>query len=457
MKMNLYRGIIMLAAGAMLLIGLAGCGSSGAGPTFATRAASARLTIQWPSTPASTGRLVPATTQSIKLVLSDTSGFSTFQVVDRPATGTSSTVTFTNLPVGGLTVTATAYPQTGAAGIPLATGSSPLTILAGQQASITLTMASTIDHLDITATGLTTTVSGTLQLTATPKDVSGNVVLVAAGNITWSSGTPGVATVDSTGKVTGVSAGTAVITAKESDSQKSASATVTVTGSSGPALTLSLDASQNDAGTVKVTSITKAELLSTAGAVVATATITAGTAQFSLSGLTVGSYFIRVNSLADDLVPTKIDSTAANITQFVGTSLSNSVIGTLASPTYQIKTFSKGQAKHAVVKYSNGAAATPERYAYVLLSLTSSAKLVEVRVLGTGALLTNESPSHHPFPGWILGSSDHGTQNTGGCGCHGTLTSHPASYSSINQSSGWCFKCHYGQNGSSSGFVDTSQ
>jgi len=227
--MRVYSGMIVISASLFLLMLLSGCSTNSVGPGTSTMRTSARLTIQWPSSAASAGRLVPAATQSIKLVLSDTSGFSTNRVVDRPATGTSTTVTFTNVPVGALTVTATAYPQTGAAGTPLATGTSPLTTVAGQQASITLTMASTIDHLDITSTTLTTPTLGTLQLTATPKDSSGNVVLVAAGNISWTSGTLANATVDSTGKVTGVHPGTAVITATESDTQKSASVTVTVT------------------------------------------------------------------------------------------------------------------------------------------------------------------------------------------------------------------------------------
>lgn len=453
MKNN--SGMMLITLGAFLLMVLSGCSSNGPGPSMNTRTASAALTIQWPQ---ANSRLIPTAAQSIKLVLSDTSGFTATNVVNRPATGNSSTVTFTNVPVGALTVTATAYPQQAALGIPQATGTAALTTVAGQQASITLTMASTVDHIDITSTSLTTPTNGTLQLTATPKDISGNVVLVAAGNISWASNATGTATVDSTGKVTGVSVGTALITATESESLKSASVTVTVTANSGPKLTVSLDASQNGIGTVKVSSITKAELLSTSGAVVATATLNAGSAQFDMTGLTAGAYFIRINDLVDDLVPAKIDNPAVNLTQFIGNTLENSVIGAIASPTYMIKTFSKGQGASAVVKFSNGAMATPERYAYVLLSLTTSPQKMETHVLGTDALLASESPGHHAFPAWILGSTDHGTKSTSTCtGCHGTLTTHPSSYASISASNGWCYKCHYGQNGTSSGLVDTAQ
>lgn len=226
--MKVCSGMIVIAVSIFLLIVLSGCGSNSTSPSLNSRSTSAVLNIQWPQAQAN-ARLIPAAALSIKLVLSDTSGFTTNRVVDRPATGNTSSVTFTNLPVGALTITATAYPQQAAAGTPLSTGTVPLTTLAGQQVSVTLNMASTIDHIDITSTSLTTPTNGTLQLTATPKDASSNAVLVAAGNITWASNTPGVATVDSTGKVTGIHPGTASITATESESQKNASVTVTVT------------------------------------------------------------------------------------------------------------------------------------------------------------------------------------------------------------------------------------
>ena len=64
----------------------------------------------------------------------------------------------------------------------------------------------------------------TTQLTASALPVT------AGQNVTWTSATPGVATVSAGGLVTGVSAGTAVITAKSvSDPTKTATATITVT------------------------------------------------------------------------------------------------------------------------------------------------------------------------------------------------------------------------------------
>lgn len=234
--------------------------------------------------------------------------------------------------------------------------------------------------------------------------------------------------------------------------------TVMVNAGAGPILAVALDSSQNGGGSVKLASITTGEMLNTSGTIVSTATIAGGVANFDMTGLTAGTYFLRLNNLTNDLVPTRLDNPTVNTNEYVGNALVNAVIGTLASPTYRIKTFSSGQGNPVVVKYSNGTTALPSRNAYVILSLTVSPKLTETRVIGTGALLASKSGNHHSFPSWMLGSSNHGTGNTASCSdCHGTLTSHPASYGSINESNGWCYKCHNGPNGTGSGFVDPAQ
>jgi uncharacterized protein YjdB len=68
-------------------------------------------------------------------------------------------------------------------------------------------------------------VGGTLQLTATPRDAAGNPL--TGRQVTWESSAPGVATVDASGRVTGVAPGTATIRAT-SEGQTGTS-TVTVT------------------------------------------------------------------------------------------------------------------------------------------------------------------------------------------------------------------------------------
>src|SRR2546428_8255960 len=69
------------------------------------------------------------------------------------------------------------------------------------------------------------TVGQTVQLTATPKDASGNPL--SGGVVTWASSNSGLASVNGSGLVTGVAAGTATITATSEG--QSGLATVTVT------------------------------------------------------------------------------------------------------------------------------------------------------------------------------------------------------------------------------------
>src|SRR5204863_7795997 len=68
-------------------------------------------------------------------------------------------------------------------------------------------------------------VNQTVQLTATPRDASGNPLTGRA--VTWTSGSTSVSTVNTTGLVTGKAAGSATITATSEG--KNGTATVTVT------------------------------------------------------------------------------------------------------------------------------------------------------------------------------------------------------------------------------------
>lgn len=211
---------VALSVGAGLFCG---CGSSSNSTTQGL--GSALFSIRWPER----SRLIPMATNSIKVDIANGAIPVASQVVDRPAQGGEATVQFDNLPVGNLTATATAYPEASATGTPQAQGSVSLPIQAGQTTYFTITMASTIDHLEITPADPSVEVNQSLQLTATPKDVAGNVVLVAPGNISWTSANPAVVAVDSEGKVTGIAVGNSQVTATESESGKSASVSVTVT------------------------------------------------------------------------------------------------------------------------------------------------------------------------------------------------------------------------------------
>jgi hypothetical protein len=145
------------------------------------------------------------------------------------------------------------------------------------------------------------------------------------------------------------------------------------------------------------------------------------------------------------------------VSQFVGQKLRRTYIGSLTSPTFKIDTFSKGQAQHAVVGFSSGANAAPAANAYVIV--TKSPAKVEIRVLGSGALLTSlTSGGQHNLFTWELGPTNHGTSWSSGCtGCHSKMSTKPAAYGSVGVSNGWCYRCHYGTAGPSAGFVNGTQ
>lgn len=84
--------------------------------------------------------------------------------------------------------------------------------------------ASTVAMVDVTPATASVNVGATLQLAATPKTSAG--ALVAGKTATWSTASATVATVDATGRVRGVGAGTAAITATVDG--KSGIATITV-------------------------------------------------------------------------------------------------------------------------------------------------------------------------------------------------------------------------------------
>ncbi|HEY6156194.1 MAG TPA: Ig-like domain-containing protein [Gemmatimonadales bacterium] len=102
------------------------------------------------------------------------------------------------------------------------------------------TRASTAPIASVTLTPASgsVTVGNVLQVTATLKDAGGNVLLGRA--VTWASGNTGVATVNGTGLVTGLGAGSAIITATSEGVNGTASVTVSA-GSGGGTLLLQED------------------------------------------------------------------------------------------------------------------------------------------------------------------------------------------------------------------------
>ncbi len=212
-----YRALLFAS-----LILLAGCGGGGSGPA-STPLGKAVFTVTWPDA----ARLVPVAANSVRITLTGGS-FTVSQVLTRPATGNTATATFDAVPVGQLLATAAAFPTTDGTGTPQAFASLPITVEPNVIAHADLTMASTIDHLEITPPVATLTAGDNLQLIMAARDRNGAVVFTSPSTIQWVSSAPGVASTDANGGITALTMGDAPITVTETESGKSATAPITV-------------------------------------------------------------------------------------------------------------------------------------------------------------------------------------------------------------------------------------
>lgn len=252
-------------------------------------------------------------------------------------------------------------------------------------------------------------------------------------------------------------------------------------------LTLTLEPSLDGKGDIRATSITDAKLCDFQGICVLNgipykvATITNGTAQFSLSDIDAGARLIVINHL-DDFIPTRIDDPTKDVRQFVGQKLRVSVIGNLSDPTYRIETFTTGQGyEHPTVSYSDGNY-SPEVLGiyhgdiYIVLSLKTNPSFQVITLgssrAGRGQSINSFTPTasthpststsiNPPFSKWMFGKDSHGNDYGGDdskCStCHGNLDTKLLKFSEITVNNGFCFRCHYGKGGSDKGFVlDTS-
>src|SRR5213596_2374206 len=123
----------------------------------------------------------------------------------------------------------------------------------GKTGSAAITVTATVASVTVAPASASVGVSGTVQLAATMKDAAGNVLTGRV--VTWTSGTPTVATVSATGLVTGVSAGTATVTATSEG--KTGSAAITVTAPVASVTVAPASASVAVSSTVQLAATTK--------------------------------------------------------------------------------------------------------------------------------------------------------------------------------------------------------
>jgi galactose oxidase-like protein/invasin-like protein/Big-like domain-containing protein len=114
------------------------------------------------------------------------------------------------------------------------TAGGPVTVTAtseGQSGTSSVTVTATAEpvaSVEVAPSSAGIAVGGTVQLTATPKDAGGQPL--TGRTITWASNATGVATVSTTGLVTGVAAGPATVTATSEGQSGSSSITVSTGG-----------------------------------------------------------------------------------------------------------------------------------------------------------------------------------------------------------------------------------
>jgi len=200
--------------------------AAGCGGGSSARTGRATFSVNWPIPT----RVIPAASQSIKITLTNAGGFHSQKLTARPAQGGTASVTFFDIPVGLMTATAVAYPNSDGTGTAQAQGSVVFTVVANEVAVVNLTMSSTIAGLELNPANPSVAVGGTTPLIVTARNQADEVVLVTPRQFQWQSLNESKATVSQTGVVTGVGAGTAPIRVTDSESGRTVSVDVRVMG-----------------------------------------------------------------------------------------------------------------------------------------------------------------------------------------------------------------------------------
>ncbi|HET7456371.1 MAG TPA: Ig-like domain-containing protein [Gemmatimonadaceae bacterium] len=158
----------------------------------------------------SSASLIVGTTTTLTATVKDASGNT---LADRPVTWTTSNA-------GVATVSANGVVTAVAPGTAIVTATRE-----GKSDQATITVSPVpVARVDVTPSTATVVVGQTVQLTATPRDASGNAL--GGRTVTWTTSDPLVALVSSAGLVTGLNAGSVTITATVDGKQATAIVTV---------------------------------------------------------------------------------------------------------------------------------------------------------------------------------------------------------------------------------------
>lgn len=215
---------LLPATGAVLMTGCSGGGSRGASVT-SDAGRSLIFSVQWPER----SRLVPVASESIIVRIQRDGQTVAERTVNRPASGSATRVTLERLPPGELTAIANAYPEVNGRGVAQASGSARLTAEPGNPFTLTVTMDSTIESLEVSADRTSVFLDDSLTLNATARDRNGNVVLLG-NTLRWSTSSSEAEIDRSSGVLVGRRVGTARITVEETESGARKTVDVNVRG-----------------------------------------------------------------------------------------------------------------------------------------------------------------------------------------------------------------------------------
>lgn len=162
-----------------------------------------------------------------------------------------------------------------------------------------------------------------------------------------------------------------------------------------PALyTVALDSTLSFSGdSVIATRIASADLYDSHNSLVSRGQGSGTKWQFTLQGISSGDYFIAVNGIpisgpGSYPVVVRVDNPSGTITESVAQTLRNGVIQA-GTTLYQFRTYSQGNGEPPIVKFSDTSNVTPLEWPYLVVSLAGSPHKLEVRALGTAALVNS--------------------------------------------------------------------
>jgi hypothetical protein len=199
---------------------MAGCGGSKSASSV-SRLATIKLTVAWPDRQPS--RLIPLASESIKVTITNSSGFVKSQLLERPT----ATLLIGDLPPGELQIQAVAYPTANPVDdVAQAVVTQMVTAVADQVFDLALTLASTVDHVAIGSSVTKLRKGEETTMSVSAYDISNRLVLTSPETWRWSTSNPAVLTVGSAtqpGYVFATSKGNASVQVLESESGKTAS------------------------------------------------------------------------------------------------------------------------------------------------------------------------------------------------------------------------------------------